>query len=210
VQPEWRGKRIVLEGGSIDVNGAGLMLTTEECLLSAVQQRNPGLSREDIEGVFRLYLGIEKTLWLERGIVGDDTHGHIDDIARFVSADTIVAAYEEDTSDPNHGILHDNFERLVKMTDQQGRKLRVVKIPMPAPVWFKNQRLPASYANIYIANKLVLVPVFNDPNDRIALNTLAELMPGRKVVGIYCGDFVLGLGTLHCMTQQQPAVSTEQ
>jgi agmatine deiminase len=209
VQPEWRGKRVVLEGGSIDVNGAGLMLTTEECLLSDVQQRNPGLSREDIEGVFRQYLGIEKTLWLERGIAGDDTHGHIDDIARFVSADTIVAAYEEDKSDPNHEILHENFERLVRMTDQQGRKLRIVKIPMPAPVWFKNQRLPASYANFYIANELVLVPVFNDPNDRIALNILAEQMPGRKVVGIYCGDFVLGLGTLHCMTQQEPALSIQ-
>ncbi len=210
VQPEWREKRVVLEGGSIDVNGAGLMLTTEECLLSDVQQRNPGLSREDIEGVFRRYLGIEKTLWLERGITGDDTHGHIDDIARFVSPDTIVAAYEEDRSDSNHEILRENCERLVRMTDKRGRKLHIVKIPMPAPVWFKNQRLPASYANFYIANKLVLVPVFNDPNDRIALNTLAELMPGRRVVGIYCGDFVLGLGTLHCMTQQQPAVSTRQ
>ncbi|HXZ81477.1 MAG TPA: agmatine deiminase family protein [Terriglobales bacterium] len=198
---------VVLEGGSIDVNGAGCLLTTEECLLSEVQQRNPCLSREQLEQVFRDYLGISKVLWLERGIVGDDTHGHIDDISRFVARDTIVTAVEPDPSDPNHSLLAENLKRLRTMSDQQGKPFRVVELPMPAPVIFRGQRLPASYANFYIANQTVLVPVFNDPKDRLALNTLAELFPDRRVIGIYCGDLVWGLGTIHCMTQQQPAVN---
>ncbi len=192
VQPE-----IVLEGGSIDVNGAGWILTTEECLLSDVQARNPGMTREQYEDVFRRYLGVNRTIWLKRGIAGDDTHGHVDDLARFVDPTTVVLAVEHDPSDENFEPLQENLE-LLKSSD-----LRVVELPMPEPVYFGGQRLPASYANFYIANDLVLMPTFNDKNDRIALNTLAELFPGRKVVGIHAVDLVLGLGTLHCMTQQQ-------
>jgi agmatine deiminase len=197
--------RIVLEGGSIDVNGRGTLITTEECLLSDVQQRNPGLSREHVEEMLADYLGIEKVIWLERGIAGDDTHGHVDDITRFVGPRTVVTAYEPDPDDPNHEPLSDNFRWLKKSTDQAGKPLKVIKLPMPAPVYFEDQRLPASYANFYIANKLVLVPTFGDPNDRVALNTLAEVFPDREIVGIYCRDFIWGLGALHCMTQQQPA-----
>jgi agmatine deiminase len=199
-----RAHRVVLEGGSIDVNGRGTLLTTEECLLSDVQQRNPGVNRQQLEELFADYLGIEKVIWLERGITGDDTHGHVDDIARFVSPSTVVTAYETDPEDDNFEPLHENFRWLKKSTDQSGKPLRVVKIPMPAPVYFRGQRLPASYANFYIANKLVLVPIFGDANDRVALNTLASVFPDREVVGIYCRDLVWGLGTLHCMTQQQP------
>ncbi len=190
---------LVLEGGSIDVNGAGALLTTEECLLSPVQARNPGLSRGGIERAFATYLGVNRVLWLRRGIAGDDTHGHIDDIARFVDARTIVAAVEDDPSEVNYEPLRENLDLL------RASGFRVAALPMPAPLYFNGQRLPASYANFYIANGLVLVPTFNDPRDRTALDTLAELFPGRTVVGIYCGDLVLGLGTLHCMTQQQPA-----
>jgi agmatine deiminase len=199
-------RRVVLEGGSIDVNGRGTLLTTEECQLSEVQQRNPEVTRAQLEQLWANYLGVTKVIWLGRGIAGDDTHGHVDDISRFVAPDTVVTAYEPDTADANHKPLRENFRRLKGSTDQSGRPLRVVKLPMPAPVYFDGQRLPASYANFYIANRLVLVPVFNDPNDRVALNTLAEVLRDRRVVGIYCGDFVLGRGALHCMTQQQPAV----
>jgi agmatine deiminase len=198
-------QRIVLEGGSIDVNGRGLLLTTEECLLSDAQCRNPGLSRADMEQVFSDYLGIEKVLWLDRGIAGDDTHGHIDDLARFVSPDTIVTAVERDPSDPNYEPLDANRQRLRGLTDQRGRQLNIVELPMPAPVVFRGRRLPASYANFYIANRHVLVPVFNDPNDRRALNILADLFPDRDIIPIYCGDLVWGLGAIHCMTMQQPA-----
>jgi agmatine deiminase len=206
VEVDGEQRRVVLEGGSIDVNGRGTLLTTEECLLSAVQQRNPGVGRELLEQLFADYLGVKKVIWLGRGIAGDDTHGHVDDIARFVSPGVAVTAYEPDTSDANHRPLRENFLQLSRSTDQSGKPLRVVKLPMPAPIFFDGQRLPASYANFYVANRLVLVPVFDDANDRIALNTLAEVFPGRTVVGIYCGDFILGLGALHCMTQQQPAV----
>ena len=199
-----RERRVVFEGGSIDVNGRGTLITTEECLLSTVQQRNPGLSRADIELIFERYLGVTNVIWLERGVVGDDTHGHVDDITRFVGPNTIVTCFEDDRSDPNHEILRENYKRLTRAKDQDGKPLRIVKIPMPSPVVYRDQRLPASYANFYIANGRVLVPVFNDPNDRIALNTLAELMPKRRIAPIYCGDLVWGLGTIHCMTQQQP------
>jgi agmatine deiminase len=198
-------RRIVLEGGSIDVNGLGTLLTTEECLLSKVQARNPGCTRADMEAIFRDYLGINHTLWLGNGIAGDDTHGHVDDLARFVNPTTVVTVVESDRADANFAPLQDNLARLRSMKDQDDRPLRVETLPMPEPVWFEGQRLPASYANFYIANALVLVPTFNDANDRIALNTLAGLFPDRKVVGIPCRDLVLGLGTLHCMTQQQPA-----
>lgn len=199
-------QRLVLEGGSIDVNGRGTLLTTEECLLSDVQARNPGVTRAQLEQVFADYLGVRKVIWLGRGIAGDDTHGHVDDISRFVAPRVVVTAYEPDMGDANHKPLLENLQQLRKSTDQNGKTLQVVKLPMPAPIQFEGQRLPASYANFYIANRLVLVPVFNDANDRIALDTLAEVFPGRTIVGVYCGDFVLGLGTLHCMTQQQPAV----
>jgi agmatine deiminase len=205
VQPMWRGKRVVLEGGSIDVNGEGLLLTTEECLLSPIQARNPELSREDLEGVFAEYLGVRKVLWLNRGIAGDDTHGHIDDLARFVGPRTVVAVVEDNPAEENYGPLQENLERLRGMTDLSGRPLEVVPMPMPGPVVFRRQRLPASYANFYIANGRVLVPTFNDPRDREALGILADLFPGREVVGIHAVDLVWGLGTLHCLTQQQPA-----
>jgi agmatine deiminase len=206
---QWRpalgSRRIVLEGGSIDVNGRGTLLTTEECLLSPVQARNPGLGRLEMERVFADYLGVRKVLWLGRGIAGDDTHGHIDDIARFVGPETVVAAVEPDANDPNHGPLRENLARLESMTDQDGGRLRVVPLPMPAPVVFADQRLPASYLNFYVGNQIVLVPTFNDPRDRDALAILAGLFPGRRVVGIHAVDLVLGLGTLHCLTQQEPA-----
>jgi agmatine deiminase len=203
-QPHVRGQRVVLEGGSIDVNGAGLLLTTEECLLSEVQARNPGLSREDMQVVFRQYLGVEKVLWLGRGIAGDDTHGHIDDLARFVGPRTIVLAVENNPQDENYRPTQENRDRLQHLTDQAGQRLEVVELPMPQPVVYAKQRLPASYANFYIANDRVLVPTFNDPADRHALGILAELFPDRLVVGINCTDLVWGLGTLHCLTQQQP------
>lgn len=205
IQPRVGKRRLVLEGGSIDVNGAGLLLTTEECLLSDVQERNPGLNREDYEAAFREYLGIEKTLWLRNGIVGDDTHGHVDDLARFVNEGTVVVASERNRDDANYSILLENYRRLRQMTNAEGKTLEVARLPMPTPVIFDGQRLPASYANFYIANGIVLVPVFNDAADRIACNTLARLMPKHEIIPIYCRDLVLGLGTLHCMTQQQPA-----
>ena len=205
VERKGRAYQVVLEGGSIDVNGQGLMLTTEECLLSRVQQRNPGLSREELEHVFADNLGVEKAIWLGRGIAGDDTHGHVDDIARFVSPDTIVTVVEPSRADVNYEPLQENLRRLHGETDLHGRKLQIIDLPLPRPVVFQGQRLPASYANFYIANNLLLVPTFNDPNDRLALNILAGLFPGREVVGIHCRDFIWGLGAIHCMTQQQPA-----
>jgi agmatine deiminase len=204
-QPLRRGQRVVLEGGAIDVNGAGLVMTTEECLLSDVQARNPGLTRQDIEKVLCDYLGARKVLWLGRGIAGDDTHGHIDDLARFVGPRTVVAVVEDDRGDENHEPLADNLERLRAMTDVEGRALEIVTLPMPAPLSLDGQRLPASYANFYIASKVVLVPTFNDPRDREALAMLAGLFPGREVVGIHAVDLVWGLGTLHCLTQQEPS-----
>jgi len=198
-------KRCVLEGGSIDANGAGLLLTTEECLLSEVQQRNPGVSREQLERVFHDYLGIDQVIWLGRGIAGDDTHGHVDDIARFAAPDTIVASVEQNTSDPNHAPLAENLARLKAARTPSGKQFNIVELPMPRPVVFRGQRLPASYANFYIANGLVLVPTFHDPSDRIALNTLAKAFPDREVIGVHSMDLIWGLGALHCMTQQQPA-----
>ncbi len=198
--------RLVLEGGSIDTNGQGAMLTTEECLLSEVQQRNPGVSREQLERAFHDYLGMEQVIWLGRGIAGDDTHGHVDDITRFVATSTIVTAAEPNTSDANHEPLAENLARLKAARTSDGKQFTIVELPLPRPVVFRKQRLPASYANFYIANGVVLVPTFHDPNDRIALGILAELFPGREVIGIHAVDLVWGLGTLHCMTQQEPAV----
>ena len=199
--------RVVLEGGSIDTNGQGTLLTTEECLLSEVQQRNPGVSREQLERVFSDYLGIDKVLWLGHGIAGDDTHGHVDDMTRFVARDTIATCVEPDVRDANHAPLAENLLRLKAARTGDGKQYTIVELPMPRPVVFSGQRLPASYANFYIANGLVLVPTFHDPNDRVALNLLAECFPEREVVGIHAVDLVWGLGTLHCMTQQQPAAN---
>jgi agmatine deiminase len=200
----WRPD-LVLEGGSIDVNGAGKMLTTEECLLSEVQARNPGRTRADLEEAFETYLGIRETIWLGRGIEGDDTHGHVDDLARFAAIDTVAAVVERDKSSPNYEPLKDNLARLRAYKGTKGERLKVVELPMPEPIHFAGQLLPASYANFYIANGIVLAPVFSDKSDFAALRTLARLFPERQVIPIPCRDLILGLGALHCMTQQQPA-----
>jgi agmatine deiminase len=192
----------VLEGGGIDVNGDGSVLVTEEWLLSDSQIRNPGMTREDYERAFAKYLGATNTIWLGNGCVGDDTHGHVDDIARFVNFETVVLAYEADPSDENHESSVDNLRRLQMA---RGESLNIVPLPYPRPVMMDGLRLPASYANFYIANGVVIVPTFNDPNDRIALNTLADVFPAHRVIGIHAVDLVWGYGTLHCLTQQQPA-----
>jgi agmatine deiminase len=207
IRPTHHNARVVLEGGSIDVNGQGTLLTTEECLLSKIQQRNPGMKRKDYENVFADYLGAPHVIWLGKGIFGDDTHGHVDDLTRFVNRDTVVTMVESNPKDVNHKPLSDNLRRLQAASDQDGKPLNIVELPMPGPVVFEQRRLPASYANFYIANGIVLVPVFNDPNDRIALNTMAALFPTREVVPIYSGDLVWGLGTMHCITQQQPSLN---
>jgi agmatine deiminase len=201
-----RRRPIVLEGGSIDVNGEGLMLTTEECLLGSVQARNPGVGREALEKLFSDFLGVRRVLWLAAGISGDDTHGHVDDVARFVSEDTVVVATEADPTDANYDPLQENLARLASTKDLRGRPLTIVPIPMPRPLYFEGDRLPASYLNFYIANQCVLVPTFNDPTDRLALARLVPLFPDRKVVGIHAVELVLGLGTIHCVTQQEPSV----
>ncbi|MFL5527909.1 MAG: agmatine/peptidylarginine deiminase [Gemmatimonadaceae bacterium] len=197
------GEPLVLEGGGIEVNGAGSMLVTEEWLLTEVQVRNPGMTASDYERAFATYLGVTDTIWLGEGAVGDDTHGHIDDIARFSGRDTVILAYEPDPADDNHARSVDNLRRLESAA--KTRPLDVVTIPFPRPVIMNGERLPASYANFYIANGAVLVPTFNDPNDRVALNRIADAFPGRTVIGIHAVDLVWGLGTLHCLTQQQPA-----
>lgn len=198
-------RRVVLEGGSIDTDGAGTLLTTEECLLSEVQQRNPGVSRGQMEQIFADYLGIEQVIWLNCGATGDDTHGHVDDITRFVGPAKVVTAVEANIRDENHAPLAENLARLKLARTTEGKPLEIVELPMPRPVVFRGQRLPASYVNFYIANGLVLVPTFHDPNDRVALNTLAQVFPDREVIGIHSMDLIWGLGALHCMTQQQPA-----
>jgi agmatine deiminase len=202
--------RIVLEGGSIDTNGAGVLITTEECLLSEIQQRNPGLGDETstqraLEQAFHDYLGIDQTLWLHRGCAGDDTHGHIDDVTRFVAENTILTCVEPNPADDNHIPLAENLDRLHAFRNLSGKPFNIVELPMPSPVIFDSQRLPASYANFYIANGLVLVPTFNDANDRHALTIIADCFPTREVIGIHAVDLVWGLGTLHCLTQQEPA-----
>ncbi len=201
----WKGRPVVLEGGSVDVNGRGTLLTTEECLLDpAVQVRNPGFDRADYEGLLREALGATNVLWLGKGIAGDDTHGHVDDLARFVGPRTVVLCREPNGNDANHAVLEENRERLQEMRLEDGAKPEVVDLPMPAPLVFKGRRLPASYANFYVGTAAVLVPTFNDPKDRLALGTLADLFPDRPVVGIHAVELVWGLGTLHCLTQQQP------
>lgn len=200
------GRGVVLEGGAIDVNGRGTILTTEECLLDPdIQVRNPGMTRGEYETVFRDFLGAGNTVWLGRGIAGDDTHGHVDDLCRFVGPRTVVLCREEDPADANYAALEDNRERLESVRLEDGSRLEVVALPMPHPVVFDGRRLPASYANFLIANAAVLVPTFNDPRDRVALGILGELFPDRPVVGIHAVELVWGLGTIHCLTRQEPA-----
>lgn len=211
VEPHRPGtdQRLVLEGGGIETNGDGLMLVTEEWLLTDIQVRNPGLGRKDYERLFAEWLGTRRTIWLGEGCVGDDTHGHIDDVARFVAPETVVLAVEDDPADENHARSIDNLRRLEAASgDRAVGPLRIVQLPFPAPVYWNEDRLPASYANFYIANGVVIVPTFNDPNDRRALEVLAGLFPDRTVVGVHAVDLVLGLGTLHCLTQQEPAPVT--
>ena len=209
VDPFNEDHRVVLEGGAIDVNGCGTLIATEECLLSTTQQRNPPMDRAAYEQLFAGYFGVPSVIWLESGIAGDDTHGHVDDITRFVAPNTVVTMVEPNEQSENYAALHANLGRLRNARTADGQKLEIVEIPMPHPVVFEGRQLPASYANFYIANGAVLAPVFNDPNDRIALNTLAELFPTREIVPIYCGDLIWGFGALHCMTQQQPQAGTD-
>jgi agmatine deiminase len=203
---EFNGRDFVVEGGGIDVNGCGTLLTTEECYQHPkVQVRNPGMTKAQYDGTFKRHLGVTNVLWLCNGPVGDDTHGHIDDICRFVNPRTLVLIEEANRWDINHRPLAENWKRIQELHLEDGSKPEVVSLPMPAPIFFDGYRLPASYANFYICNACVLVPTFNDPNDRVALGTLGELFKDRPVVGIHAVDLVLGFGSLHCLTQQQPA-----
>ncbi len=200
------GRPVVLEGGAVDVNGRGTILATEECLLDPdVQVRNPGLGRADYEAVFAEALGAPHVVWLGKGIAGDDTHGHVDDVCRFTGPRTIVACRERSSRDANHAALEENLGRLQSARLQDGSRPEIVEIPMPGPVVFEGRRLPASYANFYVANAAVLVPTFNDPADRTALGILSEVFSPRPVVGIHALDLVWGLGTIHCLSQQEPA-----
>ncbi|KKM15818.1 hypothetical protein LCGC14_1692210, partial [marine sediment metagenome] len=204
-QVSYKGKHVVLEGGALEVNGKGTLITSEECLLHpSIQIRNIGLTKQDYEAIFKEYLGISHTIWLKDGIVGDDTHGHIDDLCRFVNEDTVVTVVERDVEDDNYAPLQENLKRLKKSKTEDGSTLKVVELPMPNKIIFDGLRLPASYANFLILNQTVLVPVFNDSNDRIALNILADCFPDRKVIGLSCIDLIWGFGTLHCLSQQIP------
>jgi agmatine deiminase len=199
------GKPVIVEGGAIDSNGKGTLLTSEECLLHPdIQVRNPNFTKADYEAVFKEYLGITNVIWLGDGIEGDDTHGHIDDLCRFVNEDTIVTIVESDPKDSNYKPLQDNLKRLQNATLENGKSPKIVTLPMPKRIDFDGLRLPASYANFLILNKCVLVPTFNDSNDRIALNILADCFPDREIIGISAIDFIWGFGTLHCLSQQIP------
>jgi len=205
-EAEAGGRPFVLEGGGIEVNGRGTLITTEECYLDpSIQVRNPGLGREGFEAAVREYLGAANVFWLPGGVTGDDTHGHIDDICRFVNAKTVVLIREDNPRDPNYRPLCENWERIADLRLEDGARPEIVALPMPAPLFFDGGRLPASYANFYISNAAVIVPTFNDPNDRVALGILGELFKDRPVAGIHAVDLVLGFGTLHCLTQQEPA-----
>jgi len=204
IKAEHNGRVVVLEGGSIDYNGSGTIITTEECLMDdKVQVRNKGFAKKDYEEVFNKYLSATNVIWLNKGIAGDDTHGHVDDITRFVNQNTVVTVIEDNPNDTNYPPLMENRERLYGARLEDGAKLNVVELPMTTPVMFKGERLPASYANFYISNYAVLVPTFNDPKDRIALGILSELFKDRPVIGIHAVDLVWGLGTLHCLTHEQ-------
>lgn len=204
---EHNGRRVVLEGGGIDVNGRGTLITTEECFMDQqVQCRNPGFSKKDWAAVFDRYFGAKNVLWFGKGIAGDDTHGHVDDLCRFVGPKTLVLVREKNPSDENYRALEENWERARGMRLQDGSRPEFVALPMPQPLFFKGRRLPASYANFYFSNAALLVPTFNDPNDRVALGILAELVKDRPVIGIHCVDLVWGLGAVHCLTREQPRV----
>ena len=202
ISPVFNRRKVVLEGGAIDVNGNGTLITTEECLLSKIQQRNSGFKKHDYEKIFFNYFGIRKIIWLKRGIVGDDTHGHIDDLARFVSENTIFLAYERNKKDVNYKILRNNFRILKKLDDF--KKLKIIKIPMPEAKYIEGTRVPASYLNFYIANKVILVPTFNDKKDKLVLKMFRKHFKSRKVVPIDCSILIWGFGAIHCMTQQEP------
>ena len=205
-QVEYKGKPVILEGGAIDTNGKGTLLTSEECLMDPeIQVRNPGFTKADYEAIFKEYLGITNVIWLGCGIEGDDTHGHIDDLCRFVNEDTIITVVEKDKSDPNFEPLQDNLKRLKKSVLEDGKSPKIVELPMPKKLEFDGLRIPASYANFLILNKCVLVPTFNDPNDRIALNIIADCFPEREIIGMSAIDLIWGFGTLHCLSQQIPA-----
>lgn len=202
-QPVYNRRRVVLEGGAIDVNGCGSLLCTEECLMSDTEQvRNPGFTKKDYEAIFEKYFGVTNVIWLGRGINGDDTHGHIDDFCRFVNPSTVLLCRTHDPDDVNYAALEDNFKRLKKARLENGKPIKIVELPMPGAVCFRNLRLPASYANFLITNNAVLVPTFNDPNDRIALDIIASQFPDRKVIGIHCVDIIWGLGSLHCLSHE--------
>jgi agmatine deiminase len=200
-----KNKNVVMEGGAFDTNGKGTLITTEECLLDEkIQVRNPGFTKKDYEEIFKKYLEITNIIWLKNGIAGDDTHGHIDDVCRFVNEKTVVLCREKNSKEKNYQVLEENFERIKCAKLEDGSNLNVIELPMPSPMYFDNLRLPASYANFFIANEAVLVPTFNDPNDRLALNIFGELFPERKVIGIHSTDLVWGLGTIHCLTHEEP------
>jgi len=204
-QAKYKGKPVILEGGAIDVNGKGTLLTSEECLLHpTIQIRNPNFTKEDYEAIFKEFLGITNVIWLGDGIIGDDTHGHIDDLCRFVNEKTIITVVETDTKSPNYAALQDNLERLQKAVLEDGKKPTIVTLPMPKKVEFDGLIIPASYANFLIINKIVLVPTFNDANDRNALNIIADCFPDREIIGISAIDLIWGFGTLHCLSQQIP------
>uniref|UniRef100_UPI00404B386A agmatine deiminase family protein n=1 Tax=Flavobacterium sp. TaxID=239 RepID=UPI00404B386A len=204
-QAVYNGKPVILEGGAIDVNGLGTLLTSEECLMHpTIQVRNPGFTKSDYEAVFKEYLGITNVIWLGDGIVGDDTHGHIDDLCRFVNADTIITIVEDNINDANYKPLQENLKRLQNATLENGQSPKIVTLPMPKPIIFEGLQLPASYANFLIINKCVLVPTFNDANDRVALNIIADCFPEREIIGINAIDLIWGFGTLHCLSQQIP------
>ena len=203
VEPVAKNKRIILEGGSIDVNGKGLLLTTKECLQSKIQERNPGFKKKEYENIFYKFLGIKKVFWLNKGIVGDDTHGHIDDIARFINEKKIFVAYEENKSEANYKMLKENYQILKKSIRK--KNLKIIKIPMPDPKYIDGVRVPASYLNFYIANKIVLVPVFNDLKDKKVIKVFKKHFKNRKIIPIDCSTLIWGLGAIHCMTQQEPS-----
>lgn len=205
-QASYKGKKVVLEGGALEVNGKGTLITSEECLLDQkIQVRNAGFSKADYEAIFKEYLGVTHTIWLGDGIVGDDTHGHIDDLCRFVNAETVVTVIESDAKNKNYAPLQDNLKRLKNARLENGQPLKIKELPMPKKIIFDGLQLPASYANFLILNKMVLVPTFNDENDRLALNILAACFPDREVIGIGCIDIIWGFGTLHCLSQQIPS-----
>ncbi|HAW29991.1 MAG TPA: agmatine deiminase, partial [Planctomycetaceae bacterium] len=204
----YQGRPVVLEGGAIEVNGRGTLITTEECLLDQkTQVRNPGFTKEDYAAIFHEYLGVTNVIWLGDGIEGDDTHGHVDDICRFVNPTTVVACVESNTKDVNHRRLAQNRERLKSARLEEGSKLKVVEMPMPARLDFEDLRLPASYVNFLVTNGCVLVPTFNDPNDALALGILSDLFSDRRVIGIHAVDLVWGLGTLHCLSHEIAAAA---